>query len=155
MVLGVPVRPFGPNCRPVLLVCAHQLQPSIHDLTSGSPPADGLAARRDIEGAFAMALDVNADFTTVENGSSISSKVGPNRHAFEASFHGAQVKVDRIFFLNARQAAVDFHVPTFGGSPRVRGWAINRGGSWYVDRNTFCLIEVSSTLAGERWCSPA
>jgi hypothetical protein len=80
--------------------------------------------------------------------------VRPNGHAYEIGLARAQVLVDGINFLNARQAAVDVRIPTFARSNAFRGWAIERDGSWQVDRNTFCSIELFVTLK-EQWCSPS
>ena len=153
MVLGVPVRSFGPDCIPkIRFTCSNPLLPSIDDLKTGAPPGDEAAARREIERAFAMASDLDSDFATLEDGSVISAKVGPYRNEYAKAMSAARVSVGRIDFLNARQAAVDLRVPTFGTTTAFRGWAIRRDGSWRVDRNTYCRIELYATY-GNRWCS--
>jgi hypothetical protein len=154
-MLNVPVRPFGPNCHPdETHNCSNHLLPSVADLRTGAPPRDEAAARRDIDQAFAEALNIDGGFATVEDGSSISAKVRPNRHAYEMGLARAQVLVDGIHFLNARQAAVDLQILRFAQSNAFRGWAIERDGSWQVDRNTFCSIELYFT-SKEQWCSPS
>ena len=99
-----------------------------------------------------MASDLDSNFATLEDGSVISAKVGPYRNEYAKAMSAARVSVGRIDFLNARQAAVDLRVPTFGTTTAFRGWAIRRDGSWRVDRNTYCRIELYATY-GNRWCS--
>jgi hypothetical protein len=155
-VLNVAVRAFGPNCHPKpfglgAFLCPNGLEPSIADLTTGAPPPNQDMARREIEGAFVRALDVGAGFTTVEDGASILAKERARGPDHAAALGRARTRVDAIHFLNARQAAVDFRVtatePHF--SRALRGWAIRRDGSWYVDRNTFCALEWSATFEGD------
>ena len=91
-----------------------------------------------------MAVNVDNDFATVEDGSSVAAKVRLNPRAYELSLARALVRVDRIQFLSARQAMVDVRVATYGGFARFQGWPTRRDDSWQVDRTN--ALSTSTTL---------
>jgi hypothetical protein len=149
--LEIPVRPFGPDCRPKIdlaaIGCDDPLKLPPHELVTGPPPADPNMAKALVDAAFARVFDTgsNGRLENVEGEPPLSQPL-------QDEVAGASAPEDRVQdvqFLDPRQALVTFAAASGGAQSdesTLSGRAVLVGDSWVVTRDTFCRDTFVSGL---------